>query len=440
MVMMAVLVYLCWRASGSVLLASALGIFSVFGLWQVLIIRPQTFSLLLFVVLYGVLVAAERRPWLLLVPPGLLALWANLHGGFPIGLALIGCFVLAAAWQAWWSRGRQAWRDGRAWAYSLCLAACTLATFANPYSWQVYQYVALTSSRASGRNIDEWLPPGLNLFISKMWMISVLAVLLLFALPARRPRARDVCLVFVFLPFACGSVRMVAWWLIVSAPIIAELLGANLRHLSISIETVEKPARTAWAFLGVLMLAMLLSVPWPDRFNPLIRALAGAAGWYDEGYQPAAPARGAHRVEDDLETVAQDLAGKGRRVEDGGWRMEDGGCNSMLHPPSSILYSQLRTQTPERPEKGRIFTRFEWGEYLSWSLGPRYTVFMDGRIEIYPDDVLEAILGLDQWASRLAEHSRQVSGGLSAARRRLSPRPAAPGGTVARLETCRPVG
>jgi hypothetical protein len=37
--------------------------------------------------------------------------------------------------------------------------------------------------------------------------------------------------------------------------------------------------------------------------------------------------------------------------------------------------------------KGRIFSRFEWGEYFGWSLAPQYKIFMDGRIEIYPDDV-----------------------------------------------------
>ena len=42
----------------------------------------------------------------------------------------------------------------------------------------------------------------------------------------------------------------------------------------------------------------------------------------------------------------------------------------------------------ERPG-GRIFSKFEWGEYLGWSLSPDYKVFMDGRIEIYSDRVWE---------------------------------------------------
>jgi hypothetical protein len=36
---------------------------------------------------------------------------------------------------------------------------------------------------------------------------------------------------------------------------------------------------------------------------------------------------------------------------------------------------------------GRIYSHFEWGEYLSWSAGRRSPVFMDGRIEMYPDEV-----------------------------------------------------
>ena len=67
--MMALVVYLCWRSSGSLGVASAVAVFTFFGLWQVLTIRPQTFSLLLFVLLYGILLAAEKRRILLLRAP-----------------------------------------------------------------------------------------------------------------------------------------------------------------------------------------------------------------------------------------------------------------------------------------------------------------------------------------------------------------------------------
>src|SRR5207244_3471403 len=93
---------------------------------------------------------------------------------------------------------------------------------------RVYQYVGVTSTAAAGRNIDEWLPPGLDLLTGKVFAISVVLVMVLFALHGRRPSIKQLCLAACFLPLACGSVRMVAWWLLAMAPIIATLLAANL--------------------------------------------------------------------------------------------------------------------------------------------------------------------------------------------------------------------
>jgi hypothetical protein len=345
--MMGVLVWLCWRSSRSLLVSVAVGTGTFFGLWQLLIIRPQTFSLLLFVLLYGVLELAvpphptlspsggqgwvRGRRWLLLLAPCIMALWVNLHGGFPVGLVLIGAYVLAAAVEGWWHSGRGVLRDRRAWALALCLAVSVLATLANPYGWRVYQYVGLTSTAASARRIDEWVPPGLGMLTGKVFVGSVLLLLVLVALPGRRPRIRDVCLMVCFLPAACGSVRMVAWWLLVTAPIAAGLLAANLPQRWLAQDQPERPSLVSTVLFVIILLAVGLSMPWLERFNPL---------W--------STVRSTHRTEDDLEQV----------------------CN------------HLTTESG-----GRIFSRFEWSEYLGWRLAPRYTVFMDGRIEIYPDSI-----------------------------------------------------
>jgi hypothetical protein len=226
------------------------------------------------------------------------------------------------------------WRDGRVWSFGLCLAAAVGATLLNPYGWKVYLYVRTTSIVAGGRHIDEWVAPGLDLLVGKVWVASVLLLLILFALPKRRPTAREVILVLCFLPLACGSVRMVAWYLLVSAPIAASLIADNLpRHALVSRE--PEPASLASGGLFALLLLVCLggALTLPERAAPLLGLF-----------------RQSHRDEGDLETIARQL--------------------------------------PDRPAGGRVFSRFEWGEYLSWSLAPRgYTVFMDGRIEIFPDDV-----------------------------------------------------
>jgi hypothetical protein len=327
--MMALLVGLAWRRSGSLVAASGVGIVSFFGLWQLLIIRPQTLSLLLFVALYASLEAALRRRSLLLLPPLVMAVWANAHGGFPIGLVLIGCYVLAAAIPST-EHAMPAWRRIAPW--SLCLAASVAATCANPYGWRVYEYVLRTSNAAAGRHIDEWLPPDPHLLTGKIWVLSLVLLVALFASSQRRPSRSEICLVCCFLPLSCGSVRMVAWWLLVCTPIIAAQLAdlwPRLRQLDAN---DTRPSLGNALACGVILAAMILSLPWLERFNPVL----------------ARPGR-AHRTETDLQAIADQLRAEGR-------------C-------------------------GRIFTRFAWGEYLGWSLHPHYTVFMDGRIEIIPDNI-----------------------------------------------------
>jgi hypothetical protein len=329
---LSMLVDLCWRKSASLPVAAAIGIFTFFGLWQILTVRPQTFSLLLFVLLYDVLDRSEKRPAWLLVPPFILALWANLHGAFPAGIMLIGCFALTAAWQG--RRAGRLFNYPHTWRLAICLAVSLLATLINPYGWGIYEYVRQTSGIASARGIDEWGPPTLDFWISKAGLASVIVMVGLVFVSirrARKPGAREVILVGCFLPMACLWVRMVAWWLIVSAPLAAVFIV----YLWPKARDPEEKVKPAWdatlAFAAILVLAVM-SLPGLQRYNPV---LAGRL---------AAP-----RMEEELDNVHVRLA--------------------------------------ELAPRGRIFTRLEWGEYLTWSFSPHYQVFMDGRVEIYPDKV-----------------------------------------------------
>jgi hypothetical protein len=339
------LVRLCRRLSGSLGAACAVGVFTFFGLWQILAVRPQTFSLLLFVVLYDVLDRAEQRRRWLLLPPLLLTLWVNLHGAFPAGLMLVGCFLLAAAWQAW-RLGVAPWRDRSTLLLGLCLAGSTLATLVNPYGWRIYQYVLQTSGRAATRGILEWLPPRLDMLVGMAWAASLGLLVVLSVLAwrrGRRPRPREVFLILCFLPLACGSVRMVAWWLIVFAPFCSTLL-VELLPRRLSAPEAEQPCWGAGLIFGLMLLAAVFSAPGLERYNPLL------------GFAPRQ-----HLTEIGLERAQQHLAA--------------------------------------RAASGKIFSRFEWGEYLSWTGAPRFQVFMDGRIEIYPDPVWDQYLRLTSGAA-----------------------------------------
>jgi hypothetical protein len=98
--------------------------------------RPNAWSALgLALVMLG----AERGwRWRMI---GLFALWANLHGGFVVGLVALG-FVAV--------RRREYW---------LVLAGSALATLVNPYGWNVYVEIwrTLADPQLHGR-VGEWAP------------------------------------------------------------------------------------------------------------------------------------------------------------------------------------------------------------------------------------------------------------------------------------------
>ncbi len=342
------LVLLCRRRSGSLPAALAVGIFTFLGLWNVLTIRPQTFSLLLFVATLDVLERSERQPWLLTQPPLFLGLWANLHGAFPAGLMLVGCHLLAQAVTTW--RGGRFLRDQRIWALAGCLVACVLATLANPYGWNIYLYVGQTSGRAAARRIDEWVPPsfdhwiGIAFFVSLVLLAGLLWLNWKKARQAHRPRPvggdklPDLFLGLCFLPLASGSVRMVVWWLLALAPAATVLLARLLPAPDPQAE--RKPNRGAALAFGVLLIVALTSVPGLQVFNPLLRL------------------RPQERTEHDLDAIHAKLL--------------------------------------EHGQAGNVFSRLEWGEYLGWTAAPRFKVFMDGRIEIFPDKVWQEYAAVTQ--------------------------------------------
>jgi hypothetical protein len=284
---------------------------------------------------------------LLLLPPLVMVMWANVHGGFPIGLLLIGCYA-ASSGVFLVAKFRL-----QALGWFLTLLVSILATLVNPYGWRVYEYVALTSSRASGRPIDEWLPPSLDMLTGKAWALSLLLLVIGLALSRRRLAWREICLLGCFLPLACGSVRMVAWWLLICTPMLAALLREAWPRIGHFDAEDTRPSLGNACSCSVILVGMLLSSPWLESHNPIF----------------SRPQR-AHRTETDLQGLADHLRSEGR-VQ-------------------------------------RIFTRFDWGEYLGWSLAPYSTVFMDGRIEIIPDDVWQDYVavtrGRADWEDILARY------------------------------------
>jgi hypothetical protein len=389
------LVRLARRNGASSRAAGAAGVIAFLVAWQTFLIRPQTFSMLLFALLYAVL-SRPRSATSLLWPPVTLLLWVNVHGGFLIGLILIGIFALAAMIES--TREKLAATspspgtpgEGRGegdlelqparcskspspqpspavpgdgvrqsgpsapWFISSLLLSF-LATLINPSGWRVYQYAFSLTARVLPRHIEEWLPPSMNHWIGQALVASGVLIAALYLFQRRRPSVRDWLLMLCFFPLALHSARMVVWWAIVATPIIASLLG-SLERSKLEVRSSRLGSCISTAFCAILAGMCVLSLPCLERFNPIFAKI-----------------RSAHRTESDLDAI----------------------CRSTGFQPVAWGGSQGRV----------IFSRLEWGQYLDWKLGPQGRIFIDGHIELASNqtwrDYCRISSGMPQWEELL---------------------------------------
>lgn len=126
--------------------------------------------------------ARMRRLWL---APLLFLVWANAHGGFAAGLAVLLVYLGLRGVEAW-----LAWRE-RSWGIlrrlTMMGVASVLATFVNPYGPNLHLWMA-RSLGAARPEITEWHPP---LLLQPIWWPLLGLLLLFFAALLLTRRSRD---------------------------------------------------------------------------------------------------------------------------------------------------------------------------------------------------------------------------------------------------------
>jgi hypothetical protein len=111
-----------------------------------LAVSPNISTMLFSVIFYGE--CLKRTRWLLLLP-ALMILWVNLHGGFLLGLLIVGIFCGVALLRRDWANFR---------IYGLVGAGSFIATLINPLGWHIYQGLASVLGHFSQAYITEWWP------------------------------------------------------------------------------------------------------------------------------------------------------------------------------------------------------------------------------------------------------------------------------------------
>jgi hypothetical protein len=264
----ALIVMVMRRAGVDPLLAYLVGTTAAIGASVHMVGRPHIFTFLfLTLLLYLMEFGTRRRVWLF-VP--LFALWANLHGMFALGLAILGAWsagALLEAWQATDGETKSRWL-GRARHGTLGIALGLTGAMLNPRGAGVF--AGVTSCLGDSfifQNTNEFQSLNFQTLYGRLVMLLVLGIMALLAV--RRDRVRYPRLLVVLLLLAGGltSGRMMPLFMLVALPLLAvefdtmwrqARLGRHLegvRRVFSKGEDLARPGRFAPAF-GLIMLAL----------------------------------------------------------------------------------------------------------------------------------------------------------------------------------------
>ena len=193
------------------------------------VVRAQSFSVLLFALTWWLLwryAYGRGGSRSLALLPVIVALWANLHGAFPLGLVAQGLFVVGLLASRSWS-DRPALNGlssaiegfrGASWPRPplspllLALLASLPATLVTPYGLGIYGYLVTIATDPSIQTlILEWGGTTLSALPGRVFYAVMLAMLLLLGLARRWPHPVGLLSLLVLGWLSASLLRSVLW-------------------------------------------------------------------------------------------------------------------------------------------------------------------------------------------------------------------------------------
>ena len=287
--------------------------------------RPQIITFLFFsIALYLLFSYKLHGRARLWMLPLMTVVWVNVHAGYVSGLLLIGLFVVGEALNSLTHRPAASLRP-------LILAglASGVAALANPntYTALLYPFTYVGTGNASMRFITEWQSPD---FHNYFFLPFALAIVLLMTVGSRgRLDFTYSLVVLVFTVMALQSARHVVLFALATAPV----LGLRLKERGVRLSVEVKGGGR---FFGAVNLALVILVP-------LLVAFVLAASPFSQA-RPTPSTKG--------------------------------------YPTGGVAYLKEHRLT------GNLFNTYGWGGYLIYELYPEYRVFIDGRADMYGDQLM----------------------------------------------------
>ena len=357
----ALLYRLVYRRCGNPLVSIVLTGIAAIGASIHWLARPHLFTMLFMVIYLAILERVrEGRTRLLWTLPVLMIPWTNLHGGFLIGIVILGAYCGGELLRAVLTRDAQERREALTAGakYFAATAGCFLASLVNPYGYHLYTHL-----------IEYFKDPFATKYIAEFQGTNFhtpssifLEVMLVFGLGAaiwygRRRQFTEVFMIAGLGHLSLVIVRNMPIYVIAAAPIIAVPMVVWLKALAEA--PIAEWIKSVFAnFVEIGEELVPLERPWRVHVAPLVvmglLCVAIASPTAGLKFKPSYDPKGYPEAP----LAAMNPA----------W----------LNPASSGAPQHLF-------EPGqRIFTHDEWGDYLLYKLSPRgFKVFVDGRSDFY---------------------------------------------------------
>lgn len=385
-------------------------------------IRPQLFGMVGFALtLYGVALLPTRRSVLLWLPL-VFALWANLHGSFPMGLIVLGCFAMGETWAAFRTRknrfaGEQArWFNGprttarRAW---LAMLLAFFAVCLNPCGIQLLGAVAGFSGNTNLEGISEWRPMVLKSFSGVLFYGSLLVTAILLRWSPRRVSVTEAFLLLAFGLIALTAIRMLVWWALVLPWIAAPHAAAlGVRRFSQNAPRDESCGDVPCVETGANVVRVKANAT-PAGVCRLEVGSTRAGSEQDGSSGPAGP----RRLLFALVTIGLTLW----------WSPPTHAlCTGRSRDPRQVLSTGTPKELADwmclRRIHGRIFAPMDWADYLIWRTDGAIEPLVYSHVHLISSQVWQDFLEIDQgspsWSAIAERHGLRY---LIASRRRNTP-------------------
>lgn len=310
-----------------------------------LLARPHIFSWLFGVCTLAILLQGSRSRYFL---PPLIALWANLHGGFILGLVLQVLFIAGAMLDMICQEGFSRWRKSlHSQKFALIILLLSIVSSGlNPFGYHLLIFPFLVTKTVFTTGIGEWLAPDMQReFFFRYYLISII---FLVSLPRLRIDWTNRLLLVFWVNASLSHGRYISMASVFLVPLLAQIGNQLIDRLPLRDKKPSKNELMLSPYSGLIATVGLFII------------LFGASTFQS----PLRPF---------MTAIIQ--------------------VNPETHPIEAVKYLN------STPLPGKMFNKYNWGGYLIYALQPSQPVFIDGRADMYGEELFteySKVAGIDK--------------------------------------------